>query len=203
MGRFYTSNVAKIELHDFVAIVNLQAHCIWFQRRNFVKLTIKHVVVGGATNDVAPRHEPKSLIIKLMRRFDICAAVLVVQEVVYLFVEFSSLRVAHCKAPVGHVVLVLELVHQHPHAAFDVLVNQAHIKLEEGQVGAPAIGREIHAVVVAETDKNEASSTLPVTCCFLHLLKAGPNCDRKSPSMMNLAPASDHFRMAAHNTRGI
>ena len=88
MGGFYTSNVAKIELHDFVAIVNLQAHCIWFQRRNFVKLTIKHVVIGGATNDVAPLHEPKSLIIKLMRRFDICAAVLVVQKVVYLFVEF-------------------------------------------------------------------------------------------------------------------
>ena len=156
MGGFYTSNVAKIELHDFVAIVNLQAHCIWFQRRNFVKLTIKHVVIGGATNDVAPRHEPKSLIIKLMRRFDICAAVLVVQEVVYLFVEFSSLRVAHRKAPVGHVVLVLELVHQHPHAAFYVLVNQAHIKLEEGQVGAPTIGREIHTVVVAETDKKRS-----------------------------------------------
>ena len=164
MGGFYTSNVAKIELHEFVAIVNLQAHCIWFQRRNFVKLTIKHVVIGGATNDVAPRHEPTFLIIKLMRRFDICAAVLVVQKVSYLFVEFSSLRVAHRKAPIGHVVLVLELVHQHPHAAFDVLVNPAHIKLEEGQVGAPAIGREIRAVVVAETDKHEASSTLPVTC---------------------------------------
>ena len=123
MGGFYTSNVAKIELHDFVAIVNLQAHCIWFQRRNFVKLTIKHVVIGGTTNDVAPRHEPKSLIIKLMRRFDICAAVLVVQKVVYLFVELSSLRAAHRKAPVGHVVLVLELIYQHPHAAFYVLTD--------------------------------------------------------------------------------
>ena len=128
MGWFYTSNVAKIELHDFVTIVNLQGHCVWFQRRNFVKLAIKHVVIGGATNDVAPRHEPKSLIIKLMRRFNICAAVLVVQKVVYLFVEFSSLRVAHRKVPVGHVVLALEHVYQHPHAVVDVLVNQAHIK---------------------------------------------------------------------------
>ena len=149
MGWFYTSNVAKIELHNFVAVVNLQAHCVWFQRRNFVKLAIKHVVIGGATNDVAPRHEPKSLIVQLVGRFDICAAVLVVQKVVYLFVEFSSLRVAHRKAPVGHVVLVLELVHQHPHAAFDVLVGQTHIKLEGGQFGAPTIGREIFAVVVA------------------------------------------------------
>ena len=136
MGRFYTSNVAKIELHDFVAIDNLQEHCIWFQRRDLVKLTIEHVVVGGATNHIAPRHEPESLIIKLMRRFDICAAVLVVQKVVYLLVEFSSLCVAHRKAPVGHVVLVLELVYQQPRAAFGVLVNQARIKLEEGQVGA-------------------------------------------------------------------
>ena len=153
MGWFYTSNVAKIELHDFVAIVNLQAHCVWFQRRNFVKLAIKHVVIGGATNDVAPRHEPKSLIVQLVGRFDICAAVLVVQKVVYLFVEFSPLRVAHSKAPVGHVVLVLELINQHPHAAFDVLVDQTHIKLEEGQVGAPAICCEIHTVVIAEIDK--------------------------------------------------
>ena len=127
MGRFYTSNVAKIELHDFVPVVYLQAHCIWFQRQDCVKLPIKHVVIGGTTNDVAPRHEPESLVTQLMRRFNICAAVLVVQKVVYLFVEFSSLRVAHRKAPVGHVVLVLELVHQHPHAAFDVLVHQAHI----------------------------------------------------------------------------
>ena len=156
MGGFYTSNVAKIELHDFVAIVNLQTHCIWFQRRDLVKPTLEHIVIGGATNHIAPRHEPESMIIKLMRRFDICAAVLVVQKVVYLFVEFASLRVSHRKAPVGHVVLVLELVHQHPHAAFDVLVNQAHIKLEEGQVGAPAIGRKNHAVVVAETDKKRS-----------------------------------------------
>ena len=138
MGRFYTSNVAKIELHDFVAIVNLQAHCIWFQRRDLVNLTIEHVVIGGTTNHTAPRHEPESLIIKLMRRFDICAAVLVVQKVAYLLVEFSSLCVTHRKAPVGHVVLVLKLAHQHPHAAFDVLVNQAHLRLEEGQVGAPS-----------------------------------------------------------------
>ena len=123
MGGFYTSNVAKIELHNFVAVVNLQAHCVWFQRRNFVQLPIEHVVIGGATNDVAPRHEPKSLIVQLVGRFDICAPVLVVQKVVYLFVEFSSLRVAHNQAPVGHVVLVLELVHQHPHAAFDVLIH--------------------------------------------------------------------------------
>ena len=76
-------------------------------------------------------------------------------------------------------------------------------EFEEGQVGAPTIGSEIHSVVIAETDENGASSTLPVTSSFLHLLKAGPNWDRKSPSMMNLAPASDHFRIAAHNTRGI
>ena len=94
-------------------------------------------MIGGATNYIAPRHEPESLIVQLMRRFDICAAVLVVQKVVDLLVGFSSLCVTHRKAPVGHVVLVLELVYQHPHAAFDVLVNQAHIKLEEGQVGAP------------------------------------------------------------------
>ena len=78
MGGLYTSNVAKIEFHDFVAIVNLQGHCFWLQRRNFVNLAIKHVVIGGATNDVAPRHEPTSLIVQLVGRFDICAAVLVV-----------------------------------------------------------------------------------------------------------------------------
>ena len=139
MGGFDTSNVAKIELHDFVATVNLQTHCVWFQRRDFVKLAIEHVMIGGATNYIAPRHEPESLIVQLMRPFGICAAVLVVQKAMYLLVEFSSLCVTHRKAPVGHVVLVLELVHQHPHAAFDVLVNQAHIKLEEGQVGAPTI----------------------------------------------------------------
>ena len=70
-----------------------------------------------------PGTSQTSLIVQLAGRFDICAAVLVVQKVVYLFVEFSPLRVAHSKAPVGHVVLVLEFVHQHPHAAFDVLIH--------------------------------------------------------------------------------
>ena len=104
--------------------------------RFFLKLAIEHVMIGGATNYIAPRHEPESLIVQLVGRFDVRAAVFVVQVVVYLLVEFSSLRVAHRKAPVGRVVLVLELVHQHPHAAFDVLIDEAHIKFEEGQVGA-------------------------------------------------------------------
>ena len=101
MGGFYTSNVAKIELHDFVATVNLQTHCVWFQRRDFVKLAIEHVMVGGATNYIAPRHEPESLIVQLVGRFDVRAAVFVVQVVVCLLVEFPSLRFAHREAPVG------------------------------------------------------------------------------------------------------
>ena len=136
MGGFDTSNVAKVELHDCVAAVSLRTHCVRFQRRDLVKLAIEHVVIGGATNYMPPRHAPESLIVQLVGRFDVRAAVFVVQAVVYVLVELSSLRVAHRKAPIGHVVLVLELVHQHPHATFDVLVNQAHIKLEEGQVGA-------------------------------------------------------------------
>ena len=110
MGGFDTSDVAKIELHDFVAAVHLQTHCVWFQRRDSVKLAIEHVMIGGTTNYMAPRHEP-------------CAAVFVVQVVVYLLVEFSSLCVAHRKAPVWHVVFVMGRVHQHPHAAFDVLID--------------------------------------------------------------------------------
>ena len=107
MGGFDTSNVAKIELHGFVAAVNLETHCVWFQRRGLVKLTIEHVVIGGATNHIAPRHEPEPLIAQLVGRFDVRAAVFVVQVVVYLLVEFSSLRFAHREAPVGHAMLVL------------------------------------------------------------------------------------------------
>ena len=89
MGRFDTSNVAKIELHNSVAVVSLQTHCVWFQRRDSVKLAIEHVMIGGATNYIAPRHEPKSLIVRLVGRFDVRAAVFVVQ----LLVGFPSLRI--------------------------------------------------------------------------------------------------------------
>ena len=101
MGGFDTSNVAKIELHGFVAAVNLQTHCVWFQRRDLVKLTIEHVVIGGATNHIAPRHEPEPLIAQLVGRFDVRAAVFVVQVVVYLLAELSSLRVAHVRLQSG------------------------------------------------------------------------------------------------------
>ena len=86
MGGFDTSNVAKIELHECVATVNLQTHCVWFQRRKSVKLAIEHIMTGGATNYTAPRRKPESLIAQLAGRFDVRAAVFVVRVGVCLFV---------------------------------------------------------------------------------------------------------------------
>ena len=50
---------------------------------------------------------------------------------------------------------------------------------------------------------NVDSSTHWSTVSWRHLLKAGPNCDLKSPRHMKRAPDSCHLSMAAHKTSGI
>ena len=74
-----------------------------------------------------------------MGRFDVRAAVFVVQVVVHLLVELPSLRVAHRVAQPGmsRLYWTLDFIEQCPYTAFDSLV-EGHIECDKWAGWRPA-----------------------------------------------------------------